>query len=69
MQSQQCIYPSFYMNNIRAPVAQSEATRAVNPGVVSSNRSSTTFFSTFDESLFDKFYSSSTNGLTVYMEK
>ena len=49
----------------RAPVAQSVATRAVNPGDVSSNPGSANFLSddSFDKSQCDMRHSSSINGL------
>ena len=52
------------------PLYQSVATRAVNPGVVSSNPSSSyTFIPTFDKSRCDKRHSFFTNGLIVYVVK
>ena len=54
---------------VKAPVAKSEATRAVNPEVVSSNTARPTFFPTFAKSHCDRRHSSSTNALTVYVKK
>ena len=43
--------------------------RAVNPGVVRLSPAQPTFFPPFNKSHYDKRHSSSTNGLTVYVEK
>ena len=45
------------------------ATRAVNPGVVSSVPARPSFFPTFDKSDNDTLHSSYTNGLTVHVVK
>ena len=52
----------------RAPVPQSVATRAVNPGVVNLNQAKPTFFQTFDKNHCDNRQSSSTNGLSVCVD-
>ena len=55
----------FPFDESRAPVAQSVATWAVNPGVVSSNPGSANFLSDDDRSLCDMRHLSTINGLSL----